>query len=596
MSFTFDMALMVLVIIFIIVSLYKEYFTPIITFMIAIVALTASGILTPKEVLMGFANEQIAVIILLLIIGNIIQRTSLIDAVFDKVFNNARTYHGFLYRLMIYVGGFSAFLNNTPLVAMMMPYVNNWSRRFGVAPSKLLMPLSFAAILGGCVTLVGTSTNLLVNGMAQDAGLKTLRIFDFAWVGLPMVVVGFLFMRFIGSKLLPDNRDALSDFNSRQKEYLAEAIILPKCELVGKSVEEAGLRQLKGLFLVELQREHHLISPVEPNRILRANDRLIFAGNTDTIADLINSVKGLAFPHLHKIESQKKTDVVEVVIPHNSYLIGLKVSESNFRSRYDAVIIAIHRNGKRLSGKLGDVELEAGDDLLLFTGKGFYKRGDAYNHFYNVTRVKQIHKLTLFQAILLPSGLAASIALSSLHVFPLFSALLILLMLLVLTRIVTVPEIKQSTDFNLLAIQGMALGLGKAMTLTGLAFLVATGFIDVFNPLGVLGVLAGIFIITNLLSSFMTNVAAVSIVFPISYALGLQFVEQGLVGEITPFVLVVATGAAANFMTPIGYQTNLMVYGPGGYTFRDFMRVGLPLTFIYLVFCVTILGFVYNIF
>ncbi|MBU1717890.1 MAG: anion permease, partial [Bacteroidetes bacterium] len=229
-------------------------------------------------------------------------------------------------------------------------------------------------------------------------------------------------------------------------------------------------------------------------------------------------------------------------------------------------------------------------------GKGFYKRGDAYNHFYNVTRVKQIHKLTLFQAILLPSGLAASIALSSLHVFPLFSALLILLMLLVLTRIVTVPEIKQSTDFNLLAIQGMALGLGKAMTLTGLAFLVATGFIDVFNPLGVLGVLAGIFIITNLLSSFMTNVAAVSIVFPISYALGLQFVEQGLVGEITPFVLVVATGAAANFMTPIGYQTNLMVYGPGGYTFRDFMRVGLPLTFIYLVFCVTILGFVYNIF
>ncbi len=248
-----------IVLVFIVVSLYTEIIGPAFTFLIGIIVLGIFGILTPSEILSGMANEQIAVIILLLLLGEIIRKTDMIDGLFDRVFRTTSTYRGFMSKMIMVVAGFSAFLNNTPLVAIMMPYVHRWSRKNKIHPSKLLIPLSYAAILGGCATLIGTSTNLIVNGMVTDSqiipGLKPLELFDFTLVGLPMIILGSIYLIFFGNKLLPARKDVFEDFSDKSREYLIEAQVQSKSKIVGKTIEEAGLRNLKGLFIVEISRE-----------------------------------------------------------------------------------------------------------------------------------------------------------------------------------------------------------------------------------------------------------------------------------------------------------------------------------------------------
>jgi di/tricarboxylate transporter len=277
--------------------------------------------------------------------------------------------------MIVVVAGFSAFLNNTPLVAIMMPYVHRWSRQNKIHPSKLLIPLSYAAILGGCATLIGTSTNLIVNGMVTDSqiipGLEPLKLFDFTLVGFPMIILGSIYLILFGNKLLPARKDVIEDFSDKSREYLIEAQVQSKSKIVGKTIEEAGLRNLKGLFIVEISREKDRLSAVSPQEVLKAGDVLVFAGDTNTVADMINSDIGLAFTEIGQFARRSYTEVVEVVISHNSSLISKTVRQSGFRGQYDAAILAIHRNGEKVSGKIGKVKLKAGDVLLLLAGDDF---------------------------------------------------------------------------------------------------------------------------------------------------------------------------------------------------------------------------------
>jgi len=583
-------------VVFLVISLYRSYFSPIVSFFIVIVVFSTTGILTPQEVLLGFANEQIAVIIMLLILGNLVQKTSVMNWLFDFIFREAKSLNGFMARLFFYVAGSSAFLNNTPLVAMTMPYVQNWSKKRGVAPSKLLIPLSYAAILGGGVTLIGTSTNLLVNGMAIESGINSLSIFDFAWVGLPMVFLGFLYLRFVGMRLLPSNQDVLISLSENSRKYLVEASVKTNSNLIDKTVEQANLRNLKDLFLVEIIRGDFKIAPVAPNRMLRANDRLIFAGETKQIINLLDFNTGLELPlETKKHLSEQKTDIVEVVVAQNSTLVNQKIRNFNFRAKYDAAIIAVHRNGAKLKGKIGEIVLQAGDVLLLMTGKSFLGRPENTNDFYLISKIRQKKELSKAKLGLLIGGIFIAILMSGLGFVSLFKALLILLASILVFKVASLEEVKTSVDYNLLAIAGMALGVGKAMENTGAADLIAQSLFSIFQGFNVFTLLMLIFLITNLLSSYLTNKAAVSIIFPISISIGNFLLETGSIATIKPFVLVVAMAGAASFITPIGYQTNLMVYGSGSYSFKDFLKIGAPLTVIYMVVSAAILSYLSQI-
>jgi di/tricarboxylate transporter len=587
----FQLILVFVVILFILISLYKEILGPSFTFMLAIAVLGIFGVITPSEILSGFANEQVAVVIMLLLLGDIIRKTEVIESAFDHLFRSARSYKGFLSRMMLIISGFSAFLNNTPLVAVMMPYVHSWCKRNDISPSKFLMPLSFAAILGGCATLIGTSTNLIVNGLVVDQeiipDLPALNIFDFAYVGVPMILFGFLFLLLFSDKLLPSKSPFQEEFAKNTRQYIVEARIHSNSHLIGKTIEEAGLRQLKGLYLFELVRKSFRIPAVAPNVILHQDDILVFAGDTETIAELINSNSGLSLPEIGMLSKKKKAEVVEIVISQNSSLIGKTVKQVNFRSKYDAAIIAIHRNGERVTGKLGTVTLKAGDVLLIYTGIDFYSRAGT-NDFYFISKVRDFIKLEPYKIIILFGGTILAILLSAFHVISLFMGLIIVILAALAMKITTAKELPKGVDYNLGLIIVMSLALGTAMIKTGAADLLANSMIAVFMPLGRIGLLFGIYLVTAFMAAYITNKAAVGIIFPIALTMAVNLELNP-----TPFILTVAYAAAANFMTPIGYQTNLMVYGPGGYAFKDFFKVGFPLTMLYMVITVLILTIIY---
>lgn len=589
---TFDIIIVFIVLVFILISLYKEILGATFTFVIAVVTLGFFGILTPKEILSGFANEQIFVIILLLLIGDIIKRTGILEAIFDRLFQKARNMKGFISRMMILIASFSAFLNNTPLVAIMMPYINNWSQRNNISPSKLLMPLSFAAILGGCATLIGTSTNLIVSGMAADQtiveDLPRLNIFDFSYVGVPMIILGLLYLFFFSNKLLPARRDVMSDFSSNSREYLVEAQVRKNSPLIGKTIEEAELRNLKGLFLVEILRKSYRIKAVSPDVILQQDDILIFAGDTHTIAEMVNSKSGLTLPSVGMMYKKKKAEVVEIVISQNSTLINKTVKEVRFRAKYDAAVIAVHRNGEKISGKIGEIVLKPGDVLLLFTGEDFVNRTAHTQDFYFISKVRDFRKVDGYRVGVIFGGLFLAIILSAFHLVSLFMGLLVLIIAAFALKIANPKDLPKAIDYNLALIIVLSLALGIAMRKSGAAELIADLIISVFMPFGKVGLLFGIYLITAFLGAYIGNKAAVALIFPISLTMASNLELPPL-----PFILVVSFAAAANFITPIGYQTNLMVYGPGGYSFKDFFRLGFPLTVIYMFVTVFVLRVMY---
>jgi len=589
---TFDIIIVFIVLLFILISLYKEILGATFTFVVAVVTLGFFGILTPKEMLSGFANEQIFVIILLLLIGDIIKRTGILEAIFDRIFQKARTMKGFMGRMMLLISTFSAFLNNTPLVAIMMPYVNNWSERNNVSPSKLLMPLSFAAILGGCATLIGTSTNLIVSSMTADqtimGDVRQLNIFDFSIVGVPMIVIGLVYLYFYSDKLLPERKDAISDFSSNRREYLVEAQVRKNSPLIGKTIEEAELRNLKGLFLVEILRNNYRIKAVSPDVILQQDDILIFAGDTRTIAEMVNSRSGLTLPSVGMMHKKKKAEVVEIVISQNSNLINKTVKEVRFRAKYDAAVIAVHRNGEKISGKIGEIVLKPGDVLLLFTGEDFVNRTAHTHDFYFISKVRDFRKVEGYKVAIVFGGLFAAIILSAFHIISLFMGLLVIILAAFVFKIANPKDLPKAIDYDLALIIVLSLALGVAMRKSGAADLVADTIVSIFMPLGKVGLLFGIYLITAFLGAYIGNKAAVALIFPISLTMAANLNLPAM-----PFILIVSFAAAANFMTPVGYQTNLMVYGPGGYSFKDFFRLGFPLTIIYMFVTIAILRIMY---
>jgi len=582
---------MFVVLLFILISLYWNILGISFTFLIGVITLGVFGILTPSEIISGFGNEQVAVVILMLLFSDVIKKTDIIEFSFDRLFRKVKTYRGFVSRMVLAASAFSMFLNNTPLVAVMMPYVNSWTRRNNFSPSKFLIPLSYAAILGGSATLIGTSTNLIVNSMIIDQeimpGLQKLDLFEFAWVGIPMMFIGCIYLVFFGKRLLP-NRSTIEDELNAGREYVVEAKVRSRSHLIGKTVGDSGLLDIKGLTLTAVVRKSITILEVPHGVILDHGDVLVFKGETHNIAELLSTKSGLVVPEVGMLSRLSRANVNEVVVSQNSNLINKSVRDTDFRGKYDAAIIAVHRNGERVGGKPGSVVLKAGDVLLLFAGENFLMRSKDTFDFYFITRVTEYLNLKWYKTLILIGGTAVVITLSALNIISLFMGLIFMILISMIMKVTSPKEIPNSIDYNLALVIVLSLALGTAMIKSGAADIVANGVISAFLPLGKTGVLFGVYFITSLLAAYITTKAAVAIVFPIALSVAQLLGVSG-----TPFVLAVAYAAACTFITPHGYVTNLMVYGPGGYTFRDFMKAGLPLTIIYMVGAVLILSAMY---
>lgn len=575
-----------LVILFTVVALYRELFHPVIIFLLSVSFLLFLGILSPKDVLSGFSNEQIVDVVLLILVSKLLQSTGVLSFFISKVLKENLGYKDFLARMMAFVSSISTVINNTPVVAMVLPYVNDWCHKKKIPPSKLLIPLSYASIFGGMATLIGTSTNLVVNALTVESGLKPFSFFDFSYVGVPAMILGFLYLYFVGYKLLPERPDIIESFLSRRKDYLVETVIKPDSPLVGKTVKQANLRNLEGLYLAEIVRRNKRIYPVSPSEILQEEDILIFVGDTRAVVNLVQNNYGLSLPKFCSLDSDYK-ELVEVVISNNSSLINKKIRETNFRARFDAAVLAVHRNGERLKGKIGEIVLKPGDLLLLIVGKDFWKKVEDITDFYIVSRLDKVpDEKEFFKGKVLFLIFLFVILLSAFKIVPLFTALIFVLLLAVLFKITDYSRLKSKLDINFFLIAVLSLALGRALVKTGLAETFAQGISSLLGGLGLFGYILGIYLITNVLTEFVNNVAAASIAFPIALA------SAGVAGVDPKYlILAVAYGASASFVTPIGYQTNLMVFAVGNYKFRDFLKVGLPLSVLMCILCTTILTF-----
>jgi di/tricarboxylate transporter len=589
-GFTLEQLYVLVIITLLVMSLYKEWVNPGLTFFIASVLLLIGNVITPAELIKGLSSQQIILIFLLVLVTAGI-RVIFGTELFSKLFNPRLSPKGFLLRMMVTVSTTSAFLNNTPIVAFMIPYVKDWAEKTGRPASKFLIPLSFATMLGGMITVIGTSTNLVLNGLIAEYNLPMLGFHDFFYLGVMVTVMGWAYFYFIGYNLLPSNANKLDALRENVKEYIVETEVFAGSRLIGKSVKDAGLRALQDLFLAEIIRDDSVISPVSPDELLQSGDLLFFSGHTSSIYDLIKDDNGLRIPKQDSLEVDGHFHFVEAVIPANSQLIGVKLKESDFRKKFRSSVIAVHRNGKQLPGKVGEMTL-AGGDFLLLLSRG---QEDSQNHEKDLYFVSTPKGIQSKKNPWLPwLGIASILALilGVTEIVPkvqLFSVSIGIITVLVLTGVLNIAEIRRELDLSLLMVLVCSLAIGIALEKSGTADLLANLIIRSAQSLGPVGVLTALFLATTLLTALITNAAAVSIVFPIAMAIGEQMNLP-----YTPFFVAIAFAASGDFMTPIGYQTNLMVYGPGGYTFRDFFRVGFILTILYTVICICFISYFYN--
>jgi len=559
-------------------AMIRELAAPDLVLMATLICFGATGILSPSETFAGFANPVVATVGALFIVSAALRETGALDMTLGRALGRSIAIRRSMLRMTLPVAGLSAFLNNAPIVAMMTPTVIDWARRYRVAASQFLIPLSYASILGSLTTIIGTSTILTVTGMVLDAGLEPWGFFEPAPVGILIALAGFLYLILVAPSRLPIRIEAAEELDDRSREYTSAMRVTEGSPLDGMTIEEANLRNLPGLFLVEIDRGTRLITPVGPDQAIQIGDILVFAGVLSTIIDL-QRIRGLepAAPEdlLQSLPGGRNRQMVEAVVSASSPLIGQSVKQSNFRSVYDAVVIAVHRNAERVQGKIGDIVLRPGDTLLMQCAPAFMRLHHNSRDFYLASELPGTNTPDFERARIALGILAAmvlAVAVGQIHIS---IAAFVTVAALIGTRCISASQARQSVDWSVLITIGAGLGIANAMTQSGAAGFVASGLVTGVGAFGPLATLVVIYALCLLMAETLHHNAAVAIMFPIALAAAAQ-----LGVDSRPFVMTVAMASACAFAFPVSYQTHLIVYGAGGYRFRDFLRVGIPLDLI----------------
>jgi di/tricarboxylate transporter len=529
--------------------------------------------------LSGFANPGVLTVAVLFVVADGLHRTGAFAWLGMRLLGVPKGTMSAQLRTMIPVALLSAFLNNTPVVALMMPIVSDWSRKHRISVSHLFMPLSYAAILGGMCTLIGTSTTIVVNAeLVKFNPGGGLTMFEQAWVGVPCMVVGIAFITLFTRRLLPERQPAFT-VNDDPREYTVEMEVEPGSPLVGQTIEAAGLRHLPGMYLMEIDRDGHVLPAVSSDDLLRANDHLVFVGVVESVVDLqkIPGVKP-ATDQLFKLDGPRSHRcLVEAVVSSSYPFLRMTIRESRFRSNYNAAIIAVNRDGIRLPGKIGDIKLQPGDTLLLESNQNFIEQQRNSRHFFLVSEVQnsapvQHEKAAMARILMAGFIIAASIfGMKGIDNAALLAALPAA-MLMIFFRCTRAADARRSIDWNVILVMGAGLGIGEAMKQSNAANVLSQQLsLVVGNSPTIL--LAIIYTLTVVLTNLITAKAAAVLVLPIATTAALT---MNISAE--PLIIALIMGAAGSFATPFGYQTNMMVYGPGGYRSADYLRLGIPLS------------------
>ena len=542
----------------------------------AMIVLSVSEIITPSQALSGFSSTGVMTIAALYVVIAGLRETGAIAWFSHMVFGRPKSLLAAQVKLMSSGALLSTVINNTPVVAMFIPIAQEWSARFGFPISRLLLPMNNVVILAGLCTLIGTSTNLAVYGLLMQVRPDAdLGLFDLVWIGVPLTLVGIAYALLFSKHLLPDRQGPMEQLENA-REYAFEVRVHSTGPMVGKTIAEVGLRNLKSAYVLEIERRGRLITAVGPEQVLEADDRLTCVGVVDAIKDL-RRMPGITVADDQSFRLNLKhtqRQLVELVLSQTSPLVGNRVKDSNFRERYGAAILSVSRDGSRVDGKVGDIVFRAGDTLLVEAG---YKFFDQHKYDRDFLLVSQLHDSAPpdFRRAPVSFGiLILMIVAATLEWVPLFEASFIAAGLMVATGCMTTQRAAASIEYQLVAGIAAAFALGVALTESGAAAL-AGGWLVQFaqgNPWLALTLL---YILTVVVTELITNNAAGVLMFPIALS-----VAEAAGVNYMPFVIAIMVGASAGFITPIGYQTNLMVYGPGGYRFMDFVRFGLPLNII----------------
>ena len=560
-----------------IIGLIKFQQRPSFVFGIALMTLFSTQMVTTDQVIKSLSNQGLLTLILLMLCSIALEKTSLLRLVAMKVIKPS--YNSTWLRLFGFTVLSSAFLNNTAVVSTMLAPIRNNPNH---SASKLLIPLSYAAILGGTLTLVGTSTNLIVNSLVLDANLPSLGFFDFTLVGLCLVVAcGFAL--YVCRSLLPDINMKLTDAPS----YFIEAKVNPDSSLIGKSIDQNGLRHLQSLFLVEIMRGELQLTAITPNEVIQANDKLIFSGDISKVNQL-RLFDGLSI--FAENSGLPLGNLREVVVRPESILNGKTLKSVGFRSLFDAAVVAIKRDGEKVSGKIGKLKIKPGDFLVLAVGEDFKSRRNIRKNFILLSDVELDSRLSGKKELLAILGFIAAIVLAALGVIPLFKAVLLLLGVLLLSGCLTSNELVRRFPTDIWVIISAAIVLSYALQNSGVisSFTqVMSNYSGSFSPLLALII---VYAITLLLTELVTNNAAAALIFPIAYGLA-----ASIDANPTAFIMAVAFGASASFISPYGYQTNLMVFNAGQYKLNDFIKIGAPVSLVYSVTCIIAIVFVFGL-
>lgn len=616
-------------------------------------------LLDVKTAATQFGDSGLLTVGLLFVVVAGLVQTGAMSLITAPLLGRPRTLRSAQARLLLPVTTLSAFLNNTPVVAMFMPVIDDICKRARISPSKLFLPMAYSATFGGVCTMIGTSTNLVVNGKLPAYGLKEFGLFDLTWVGLPCAIGGIVFLMLFSNYLLPDRKPAIS-LSDDPRQYTVEMLVQPGGPLVGQTVEQAGLRHLPGLYLVEIERGGEIVPAVSPRERLHADDRLVFVGVVESVVDL-RKTRGLlpATNQVFKLDTPViERAMIEAVVSNRCPLVGKNIREGRFRTRYNAAVLAVARGGARIPGKIGDIVLQPGDVLLLEAHADFARDQRNSADFFLVSHVENSAPVRHNQAWIALATLLMMILAASLPVVPDYSAwktrdgqwvsadlvkdrhhietgdalvqvpikkkeltlvagvpqvaaapgtvaqtsrrglsmltaAMFAAILMVATGCCTIGEARSSIDLSVLIVIGAALGLGAAMEASGAAELIANWLMSLVGNNAWVQ-LAVIYFVSLVLTELVTNNAAAALMIPIA----IKTASVATWGEVVgvsplPFLIVVMISASCGFATPFGYQTNLMVYGPGGYKFSDYLRIGIPLDLIMMVIAVLVAPFVF---